>query len=155
MIDINFPPMIQLEVPGSPTEPTVLVNAYFDQGARRYLANQVEIAHPFVAVTSTWINRLRLRSAMAQALRPHLETANLSLLSRPGAKRFFHGSTARPRKASYAVSPDRMALDDAALVFTLARATGDFPVLAVQRCLGIDRTDAQRWVRTLRSSGLL
>lgn len=152
---IETPTYLNLTVSSDPMAPSLSVTAVWDSQMLKYTAGKVTLEHPLTPITAGLLRKLPLRRLMAAALNKELAAANEDLSRRAPVKTFFKGSQGRPASAKIAAEPTIEHLINTALVFQLAHATGVAPVRSVERCLGIEYKDAQRWVRRARQASLL
>lgn len=138
-----------------PAEPQIEVAVHFDSALMKYLVTSAEFSHPINPITSTRLRKTRFATLVAHQLREELRPDNVDMIAaHTPIKRFFTGSKGRT-KSSSEHSPSLAHLQQAAAVFTLARAAGFFPVRAVERCFGISYHSAKRWVRAARALSIM
>lgn len=152
---IETPTYLNLTVNPDPMAPSLSVTAMWDSELRKYIANKVALEHPMIPITAGLLRKLPLRRLMAAALSKELLTVNKELSKRIPVKTFLKGSQARPASAKIIAEPTTEHLINTALVFQLAHATGVAPIRSVERCLGVEYKDAQRWVRLARHASIL
>lgn len=152
---IETPSYLNLSISNGPAEPSLAITAVWESKMLKYTAGKVTLEHPMIPITAGLLRKLPLRRLMAAALTKELATANEALNHRAPIKTFFKGSQGRPASAKIAAEPTTEHLVNTALVFQLAHATGVAPIRSVERCLGIEYKDAQRWVRLARQGNIL
>lgn len=153
--EITTPAFLHLTAPAAPDRPAVNIRAVHERKTNTYVSASVSIEHPMVAVTPTRIAKMRLGTVRRDALRAALAEANTDLAKTPAVKSYFKGTNGRAVSEKVKVAPTGEHLEAAALVYRLAKIVGDFPVQAVARCFGLERTDASRWIAAARKSGVL
>lgn len=152
---IDAPAFVTVDHPGSPEDPMVRITLALNATRDLYTATEVSIQHPFVPINGKVTRSTPVRRLIAELLPPKLAEANPELMKRAPLKTFVKGTTGRRPAQKIVDSPQTAQLIDAALVFTMARMSHNFPVRAVQRCFALDYAQAQRWVRLARRQGLL
>lgn len=152
---IETPAYLNLTVNPDPMAPSLSITAMWDDQLLKYTAGKVALEHPMTPITAGLLRRLPLRRLMATALNKELAAVNKTLTQRTPVKTFFKGSQGRPTSAKIAAEPTVEHLINTALVFQLAHATGVAPIRSVERCLGVQYKDAQRWVRLARQGHIL
>lgn len=152
---ITTPQFLHLNVQATLDRPAVKIRVVHDEHKGVYLNNTLTVEHPVVAVTPTLLSTMRLGSLRRDALRTALGEHNAELSRRAPVRSFFKGSAGRAVAEKVRRDPTAEHLENAAVVYRLARLTGDYPVQAVERCFGLQRADARRWVALTRKNGAL
>lgn len=152
---INTPQFLHLDVRATPEVPSVKMRVIHDEGRGVYVPASISLEHPTVAVTPTLLAKMRLGAVRRDALRTELSEKNVELTQRAAVKSYFKGSTGRAVSDKVRLVPTEEHLENAAVIYRLARLVGDFPVQAVARSFGLDHADAKRWVTQIRRSGLI
>ena len=153
--EITTPQFLHLNVQGAIDRPNVAIRVMHDQKTRTYVNVSVSVESPMVAVTPTRIAKMRLGTLRRDALRAALGEANVELAKTAPVKTFFKGTAGRPVAEKARLAPTAEHLENAALIYRLARLVGDFPVQAVSRVFGLEKVDASRWVASAREQGIL
>jgi len=149
---ITTPALLHLNVQATIDRPSVKIRAAHDARKGVYINTSLAVEHPTVAVTPTRLAKMRLGSLRRDALRVALGEANDELAKRAPVKSFFKGSAGRAVAEKVRLEPTSEHLENTALIYTLARLVGDFPIQAVGRCFGIDSDDAKKWVMLARKN---
>jgi len=152
---VKTPQILRLAIAATAERPSVNIRVILDEKSGRYVNASVAVEHPAIAVTPTLLGRMRLGQLRRDALRASLAEQNPELLSQPALKSFFRGTSGRTVAEKIRVTPSVEHLQTVALIYHLARLTGDYPVQAVGRSFGLDRADAVRWVALARKTGAL
>lgn len=152
---INTPQFLHLNVPGTLDRPSVKIRVIHDERKRSYVNASLAVEHPAVAVTPTLLSKMRLGTLRRDALRVALGEHNPELSGRAPVKSFFRGTTGRAVSEKARLEPAAEHLENAAVIYRLARLVGDYPIQAVARCFSLDPTDAARWVALARKNGEL
>lgn len=152
---ISTPSLLNLSVQASQDRPSVKIRVTHDARRGVYVTSSLALEHPAVAVTPTLIGKLRLGGVRRDALRAALSEANAELTGRAPLKSYFRGSTGRAVSDKVREDPSAEHLENAALIYRLARLVGDFPIRAIARSFSLEPADAQRWVGMARRSGVL
>lgn len=124
----------------------------------RYVCGTTTFSSPVTPVRSTSIKSTPVHTRLVAVLRAQLgqEPTNVALAeANPALKSYFKGTTGRRPAHGVIIEPTDEALEVAAAIHTLARAIGDFPVLAIARSFGIEHRHAVRWAGKARRRGLL
>jgi hypothetical protein len=153
--EIITPQFLHLNVQATSDRPSVAIRVIHSPRTGTYANASVAIEHPMIAVTTTRIAKLRLGTLRRDALRAALAEANVELSKIPAVKSFFKGTNGRPVSERVHLNPTPENLANAALIYRLARLTGDFPMLAIARSFSISPNLAKRWVFLARSAGAL
>lgn len=153
--EITTPRFLHLNAPAAADRPTVSFRVAHNERAGTYVPVAVTIEHPMIPVTPTRITKLRLGTLRRDALRASLAEANPELSRIAPVKSFFKGSAGRAVAERVRVEPTAEHLENAALIYRLAKLVGDFPVVSVARSFGLERDDAARWVAAARKAGAL
>lgn len=152
---INTPRFLQLTPQAPAGSPAVSIRVALNERDGVYVNTAVTVEHPMVAVTSSKIAKLRIGALRRDALRSALSEENGDLAKTSAVKTFFKGTNGRAVSEKIRANPSTEHLESAVTVYRLAKYVGDFPVQSVARCLGIERTDAARWIATAKKAGLL
>jgi hypothetical protein len=144
---------VHLNVQGSIDRPTVKIRAIHNESKGVYANASLTAEHPVVAITSTLLSKMKLGSLRNTALRAALAEQNVELAKRAPVKSYFKGTAGRAVAEKARLAPTDEHLENAALVYSLARLVGDYPVHAVARCFSLEHTDAKRWVALARKNG--
>jgi hypothetical protein len=152
---ITTPQFLHLNVKATADRPSLTVRVIHDARNGIYTNGSLALEHPSVAVTPTLLSKMRLGTLRRDALRTALGEANPELSKIPAVKSFFKGSAGRAVAEKVRLDPTTEHLENAALIYRLARLVGDFPVQAVGRCFGLEKVDAQRWVALAKKNGEL
>lgn len=152
---ITAPQFLHLNVQATTDRPAVKIRVIHDERKGIYTNGSLAVEHPVVAVTPTLLGKMRLGSLRNDALRIALCEQNGELVKRAPVKSFFKGSNGRAVAEKVRLDPTVEHLENAAIVYRLARLVGDYPVQAVARCFSLEHTDAKRWVALARKSGSL
>lgn len=150
---INTPPIVDLTIAATLERPAVTIKTILNATVGVYANAAVTVTHPVVAVTPTLIAKMRLGALRRDALRVALGAHNEELASRPAVKSYFRGSTGRAVSEKARLDPSAEQLENAALIYRLARLAGDFPVQAIARSFNLEHPDAQRWAALARKNG--
>lgn len=153
--DITTPQFLHLDVKATPELPSVKMRVIHDARRGIYAPASIALEHPMVPVTPTLLTKMRLGTIRRDALRAALAEANSELSQRSVVRTYFKGSSGRPVSEKARETPSAEHLENAALIYLLARLVGDFPVRAVARSFGLEHSDAKRWVQLARKSGQL
>lgn len=154
-ITISTPKFLNLSVAATIDRPAVKIKAVHDDRTGRYVNASIAVEHPMVAVTPTLLSKMRLGTVRRDALRVALGEANGELARRAPVKTFFKGTAGRTVSDRVRLEPTPEHLENAALIYRLARLVGDFPVQAIGRSFGLEPEDAKRWAATARQEGVL
>lgn len=152
---ITTPQFLHLNVQGSVDRPAVALRVVHDEHKGVYTNASLSVEHPVVAITPTRLSKMRLGSLRNTALRAALGEKNAELAKRGPVKSFFKGTAGRAVAEKARLEPTAEHLENAALIYRLARLVGDFPVNAVARCFSLEHEDAKRWVSLARKNGEL
>lgn len=152
---IMTPQFLPLTVAATPERPSVTIRTMHDERNGVYVNHSLALEHPVVAVTPTLLSKMRLGALRRDALRAALGEQNSELAKRPPVKSYFKGSAGRTVAEKARREPTAEHIENAALVYRLARLVGDYPVHAIARCFGLEHTDAKRWVAIAKKNGAL
>lgn len=152
---ITTPQFLHLDVKATPELPSVKMRVIHDSRRGVYVPASIALEHPIVAVTPTLLSKMRLGAVRRDALRVALGEKNTELTQRAAVKSYFKGSAGRAVSEKVRQDPTDEHIETTALIYTLARLVGDFPVQAVARSFGIEHADAKRWVQLARKNGEL
>jgi hypothetical protein len=150
---ITTPQFLHLNVQGTTDRPTVKIRVIHNARAGIYAAASLTAEHPVVAITPTRLSKMKLGALRRDALRAALGEENLELAKRAPVKSFFKGTAGRAVAEKARLTPTTEHLENAALVYRLARLVGDYPVHAVARCFSVDHAVAKHWVVLARKNG--
>lgn len=153
--EITTPQFLHLTVNGTAERPAVTIRAVHKKALGCYVNASVSVEHPMLAVTPTRLAKMRLGALRREALRTSLAEANPELSRLAPVKSFFKGTTGRTVAERARLAPTNEHLENAALIYRLAKLVGDFPIQAVARSFGLERDDAARWVAVARKRALL
>lgn len=153
--EITSPQFLHLNVPATVERPDVKIRVIHDERKGVYVNASIAVEHPMVAVTPTLLSKLKLGSLRKDALRAALGELNVQLAARAPVKSFFKGTAGRAVAEKARLEPTAEHLENAVVIFRLARLVGDYPLLAVARCFSIEHADAKRWVALARKNGEL
>lgn len=157
--DLTFPEQIDvLVVPAEPKALTVSASLGFDPRSEQYLGMSTSFSSPLAPVTSTTVKATPMHRMIVPELRTalHREPGNTALADRCAPlKTYFLGTRGRRVASAVAVDPPEHVLEQAAAVYTAARAVRDTPVRSIERCFGITYAQAKRWTRAMRRLGHL
>lgn len=134
---------------------TVIVALAYHRDSRRYRMQNITVTDIFRPISYTDVRSMNLRSALIPKIRQQLADNTRTALLDQGLVKgplqsFFTGNAGRPIAAAAAADPSSTHLDTAAAIHVLATSCGEYPVKAIERCFGISRTDALRWMRRVR-----
>lgn len=152
---ITTPQFLHLSVPATMERPSVRIRVIHNEQTGSYVNVSLAVEHHTVAVTPTRLAKMRLGALRRDALRTALGEENGELAKRAPVKSFFKGTTGRAVSEKIRLAPTAEHLENAALIYRLARLVGDFPIQSVARSFGLEPVDAQRWVAIARKSGEL
>jgi hypothetical protein len=146
-ITITTPSIVSATTTATQDEPAVTLRAMHNPHTDRYATMSILVEHPMVAVTPTLMRRLRLRDVKSQLLRQELAAANPELMAIAPLKTFLKGTAGRAVSTKDREAPSTERLEQTLAILRLARLTGDFAAVSVMRCFGIERTDAEAWIK--------
>lgn len=126
------------------------VTAAYSHDEDRYIASSVEVSNPMAPVKAADLRSLGLRKMMDRQLREELKKANPELLDRAAVKAFLNSKKGRPIAKKNHRKPTSQQIEDAEIVFRLARMTGAFTVISLAQSFGISYVDARRWADRIR-----
>lgn len=152
---ITTPEFLHLNVQGSIDRPTLKVRVIHNESKGVYVNASISAEHPMVAVTATLLSKMKLGALRNTALRAALAEQNIELSKRAPVKSFFKGTAGRAVAEKAHLDPTPEHLENAALVYRLARLVGDYPVQAVARCFSLEPAAAKHWVTLARKNGVL
>ena len=152
---ITTPQFLHLNVPGTIDRPSVKIRVIHNESTGVYANASLTAEHPMVAITPTLLSKMRLGAIRRDALRAALGEENAELAKRAPVKSFFKGTAGRAVAEKARLVPTAEHLENAALVYRLARLVGDYPVQAVARSFSLEHDDAARWVAIARKNGAL
>ncbi|MCY1718570.1 hypothetical protein OVA26_16660 [Microbacterium sp. SL62] len=152
---INTPAFLKLTPTVPKGSPAVRINAMFDQRAGSYATANLTVESPVESITPTRLAKMRLGALRRDALRLQLGEENAVLARRAPVKSYFRGTPGRAVAEKARLEPTPEHLENAGLVYRLARIVGDYPVQAVSRCFGLEVADAHRWVRLAKKTGAI
>lgn len=148
--EIQFPDLLSVTAKRDAGSPTFSARLSYDATTGRYRPFGVSLDGFADPVKGRDLRTMPMARLIADQLRPQIEEANPQLLTVPAVKTYFKGTRGRKVATGIAQKPSFDKLEEAALVFTLAKAVGDFPVRAVERCFALEYAQAKRWVRKAR-----
>ena len=154
-LTITTPQFLHLNVQGTIDRPSVKIRVIHNERTGVYANASLTAEHPTVAITPTLLSKMKLGALRRDALRVALGEQNTDLSTRAPVKSFFKGTTGRAVAEKARVTPAAEHLENAAIVYRLARLVGDYPVQAVARCFSLEHADAARWVAIARKNGAL
>lgn len=149
-ISITTPSILSATTVANSEDPAVTLRAMHNAQTDRYATMSVLVEHPMVAVTPTLMRRLRLRDIKSQLLRQELATANPDLMAIAPLKSFLKGTHGRAVSSKDREGPSTERLEQTLAILRLARLSGDFAAVSVMRCFGIERADAEHWIKAAR-----
>jgi hypothetical protein len=152
---ITTPQFLHLNVPATIDRPAVKIRTIHDARKGVYTNASLAVDHPVVAITPTLLSKLKLGTLRKDALRGALAEQNAELTKRAPVKSFFKGTAGRAVAEKSRLEPTPEQLENAAVVFRLARLVGDYPIQAVARCFSLEHVDAKRWVALARKNAHL
>lgn len=154
-LQITAPPLLHLDVPATTDRPAVKFRVSHNSATGSYGTIGVSVEHHTIPITGTRLSKMRLGALRREALRLALGEKNLELTSRPAVKTFFKGTQGRAVAEKVRADPTSEHLEAAGLIYRLARLTGDFPVMTIARCFGLEKNDAQRWTALAKKNGYI
>lgn len=156
MSTLNTPRFITVRREADLDKPEVEITLSWHEDSRCYRPSKVSLQHPFSATTSTVVKSTPIHRLSIPLLRAELEKANPELAKRPAIKRYLRGkAAAKELSEQIRHHPKRQHLEDAAAVYSLARACRDASILRTAEAMGINHRDADRWLATAKRGRLL
>lgn len=149
-ISITTPHMIEATRAGTDVEPAIRMQFMLRHQDDAYDTLSINVEHPFTPITPTLMRRLGLRAVKSTLVRQELAATNPELMKIAPIAAFLKGNNGRPVAAKDRLNPTHNRLDEAFVVLRLARLAGEFSVISIERCFGIERNDARRWVKLAR-----
>jgi len=152
---IVTPQFLHLNVIATAETPDVKIRVIHDDRKAVYVNASLAVEHPVLAITPTLLSKLKLGSLRKTALRVALGEKNAELAKRAPVKSYFKGTAGRAVAEKARLEPTAEHLENASIIFRLSRLVGDYPLLSVARCFGIEHADAKRWIAIARKNGEL
>lgn len=155
MPTVETPMFLTVHVPGTMTDPSLDITFSFDKASAKYLPASVKTENPMQPFTVTTMKKMPVHRLALPHLRRAIADANPELVKRPAVKSYVKGTSGRTVSAKAQTNPLEQNLTDAAAVYSMASVIRDFPIKAVQRCFGLDNTQARYWLKEARLRRIL
>jgi hypothetical protein len=153
--EVNIPAQLHLTHQVRHEGPLITLSASYRPYVQRYEVTNFTLQRGKFPITGGTLRHTAVRAITSEVLTLAILEENRQLNRTSALLTFFKGTYGRALNPFDQQDPSSWLLQNASVVFTLARLTHTFPVRAIERCFGITYRDAQRWVRLARRRGFL